>query len=306
MGRAGSSGGGSSHSSGGHRSSSHGSSGHSMSNSRAGSSRSGSSSGYSGSSWSSGSYGRSYSSYGRHYSKTASDIFWIVIVLVVVVVLGNIFSNISLGSIPSTIVREKITGVQAFDTNCIEDQLNWFDYKNWAGKELKEFYDKTGVQPYIKLLDYNPSLTTDESKEKWADADFDNGGYADNAFVYYYFGEQNPDDVGYMYVCYGNKAGTVFDTEALDIFWQQLDSMWTNGDISTDDLFVKSFNNTGKKIMTVSKTASDILWIVIVLVVVVVIVVSVIATIIIKAKAAHQKREDELKILNSDINNPMM
>jgi hypothetical protein len=52
----------------------------------------------------------------------------------------------------------------------------------------------------------------------------------------------------YKYVV-GDNAIAVMDYDAIDIFFDYLDSYWDTN-MSTDDLFTKAFNNTASDIMT--------------------------------------------------------
>ena len=43
--------------------------------------------------------------------------------------------------------RTKLDSGLPYDSNCIDDQLGWFENRTSAAKRLKVFYDKTGIQP---------------------------------------------------------------------------------------------------------------------------------------------------------------
>lgn len=343
MGRAGSGGGHSSshHSSGGH-SSSRSSGGHrvgSSSHSRAGSGRSSSyhSSSHYGSSFSHGGPGmpppppryggpgmpppppryggkRYYrGSYHTSGSSALSKIVSYFIILMAFAIIIGIFSAIrsdngySGGStIPaSTINREKLDSGLSFDSNCIVDELDWFDSVSKAGTRLRTFYDKTGVQPYIVLLKYNPALTTDAQKEDYALEYYDN--YIDNeaTFLYMYFAEQDQDnDVGYMCYVNGKQVNAVMDAEAIDIFWGYIDKYWYS-DMSTDELFEKTFTKTAETIMTKSKTSTDILFVVAVGVVTIGIIIAVISAMKTKRKHERERAEETQRILNTPLPNPL-
>ncbi|MCB7540023.1 hypothetical protein LIY54_26495, partial [Escherichia coli] len=68
----------------------------------------------------------------------------------------------------STYNRTKLDSGLPYDSNCIDDQLGWFENRTSAAKRLKVFYDKTGIQPYILFAEYNPQLKTDDDKQAWA------------------------------------------------------------------------------------------------------------------------------------------
>lgn len=244
--------------------------------------------------------GYGYGSYGMT-SRSIPNMPWWVMLLIVVVIAGGVIFAYYDAKPRSTIQRTKIEGVEAFTSKCITDEIGWFSNTGAAGSNLKRFYQETGVQPYIYLKAYDSALTTDAAKEEWANKYFDDKGYSDNALLFIYFAEQNVDgDVGYMNVAYGSNAATIFDDEAMNIFWTYTDKHWYS-DVSTDELFVKIFDDTAKAIMSTSKTGSDIIFIVVAAILVLGILAGVIFVIIVKAKAKAAEDERAKEILNAPI-----
>lgn len=250
MGRAGSSsGGGGGHSSGGHSFGSRSSGGH-----RVGSS----------SSYSSGHSDWGYHSHHHHHGHYHHGIriscdsilgriitvafFGIFIFSWIFLFFGPLSSTSD--SIPvSTAYREKLESSISYENDCIVDELGWFDNIPATSNKLKYFYDKTGIQPFIVLKDYDASLSSDIDKnvyaEKWYEENIDN----ESTFLYMYFAEENTDeDVGYMVYVNGLEVWSIMDAEAVDIFWAYIDRFWYS-DMSTDDLFVSVFSKTADRIM---------------------------------------------------------
>lgn len=292
MGRAGSGGGGGHRSSGGH--SSHRSSGgHHVSSHRAGSSHLSHS--YSGSSYHGSSYHRSY--YGGGGGSSIGVFVAIVIIITMVLVLSNMSTS---SSIRSTIEREPLTGT-SFMNDCIVDEIGWFDNVPGTERALKEFWQKTGVQPYIVLHKYDERLTSDQMKDAWANAYYDK--YIDNeyTFLYIYFAEEDTDnDVGYMAYINGKQVSSVMDSEAVGIFWNYIDNAWYS-DMSTDEMFTTVFNKTAKTIMKVSTSFTEVLIIVAVLAAVVIIVGLLIMWWRLKTKRDAEKAKETERILNTPI-----
>lgn len=222
-------------------------------------------------------YGRSRRHYGRRYSGgagrgcTGGCLSVVIIVLLVIVCLGMFqcrpAGNDSGGSdTKSTIVREKVDSGNAYMNPCIIDELGWFDNVSAAETGLKAFWEKTGIQPYIILRDYDPELTTDAQKESWAIDYYDENFDTENIFLYVYFAEQDTDnDVGYMCYANGYQTSSVMDSEAIEIFWNNVDKYWYT-DMSTDDMFVTIFTKTGDTIMHTAAAKYDaVKWIMIAL-----------------------------------------
>jgi hypothetical protein len=103
------------------------------------------------------------------------------------------------------------------------------------------------------------------------------------------------------YVC-GNNALAVMDSDAVEVFWDNIDEYWYS-DLSTDDMFEKVFTNTANTIMgksSVSTKKGGIVWKI--LLVVVVIVVALLVARYFKKKegttTSDTKKEDIPNMLN--------
>ena len=149
----------------------------------------------------------------------------------------------------NTSTREKLDTNHEYINDCVIDELGWFDDVSETENQLKNFWEKTGVQPYIILRDYDASLTSDSEKEQWAIDYYDNNFDTENIFLFVYFAEEDTDnDVGYMAYANGYETTSVMDSEAVEIFWNNIDKYWYT-DLSTDDVFIQTFNDTADKII---------------------------------------------------------
>lgn len=249
-------------------------------------------------------YGGGHSAPVRQNTGCAVLIGMIALMMVIVMVLSMCTAIGGSSGIPaSTVNREKVETGVAYQNDCIIDELDWFDNISSTSRELQEFYNETGIQPYIYLKAYDSSLETDAEKEayalQWYEDNIDNEG----TFLYMYFAEENQDgDVGYMCYVNGMQITTVMDAEAIDIFWAYLDSYWLTS-MSTDDVFVKTFTKTADRIMDKSTTGADIgLWVVIGTVI---IAAGVIVIRVMKTKRQHEKEKNEEteRILNTPLGN---
>lgn len=201
----------------------------------------------------------------------------------------------------SSYAREKLNLGIAFDNDCIVDELDWFDNVTKSERNLEHFYEKTGVQPYIYLKAYDSSLQTEEQKEDWANNWYENNIDNEGTFLFVYFAEQDQDnDVGYMCYVNGTQVASMMDAEALEIFWNYIDTYWYS-DMSTDDLFTTVFTKTADTITVKSKTTTDVVWVFacIALVATAGIVVCVVITK--KRKAEAEKAKETERILNTPL-----
>ncbi|MCR5273697.1 MAG: hypothetical protein K6E13_12065 [Lachnospiraceae bacterium] len=212
--------------------------------------------------------------------------------------------NGSGSSYTSTVVREKLTNVPSFDSNCVVDELGWFDSTSATASGLKNFYDQTGVQPYLVFLDYDSSYSDDASREAYANEYYEENISSENVFLYIYFAEQDSDnDMGYMCYVAGNQADTVMDSEAVNIFWNYIDDYWYS-DLSMDDMIVTVFDRTAENIMAGAVEAKNTGYMkYAILIIVLVIILAVVIYYIIKEKnrRAKEKAKETETILNTPL-----
>ena len=113
-------------------------------------------------------------------SRSSGCLTSVLAMIIILVVIFAMFGGISGGSygIPkSAINREKVNTGVVFQNDCIIDELGWFDNVSSASRDLQYFYNKTGIQPYIYLKDYDPSLATDEAKDAYGTQYIGDGTY---------------------------------------------------------------------------------------------------------------------------------
>lgn len=310
MGRAGSGGGGG-HSSGGGHSFSHSSGGHRVGGGGRPTGSSGGSS-YRGSSFNHHHtvthhhhYGPSYGRHSTYYGggrPPAYSITAFIVVLLIVIVIKVLDGGTGVNS---TIQRYKLETGNAYINDCVIDETGWINNKSKLSSKLKDFYKKTGVQPYIIMKGYDSSLTSDSAKEQWARRWYDDNLSTqgrEDVFLYVYFAEASDSDVGYMAYVTGFEAASVMDDEAVSIFWKYLDKYWSSYDEDdTDGMFYATFRDTGKTIMKVTTTGKDLLkWGIIA-----VVVIGGLGLLIViraqKRKHEHEKAEETERILNTPL-----
>ncbi len=209
--------------------------------------------------------------------------------------------NSSSSTQSSTIVREKLETNNAYINDCIIDELGWFDNTSKTAASLKDFWEETGIQTNIILKSYYASRSTVSEKEAWAINYYDENFDTENIFLYVYFAEEDTDnEVGYMAYANGYQTSSVMDSEAVEIFWNYLDRYWYTN-LSTDDVFINTFNDTPDTIMHVSTTSKDIFKWILILAVVIVVGAVVVKLVKQRNKRAKEKAEEDQRILNTPI-----
>lgn len=239
--------------------------------------------------------------------RKSSGMSWIWIVLLVVIVMFALgMCGCSHSDSESSAVaenrynREKIQNSVAFSPDCIVDELGFFENPSKTGQQLKSFYDKTGIQPYIVIEDYNPSLRDDAQKEEFAKEYYDKYINNEDTFLYLYFADQDPDSIGYMSTVNGKNIEAVMDKQAVDTFWNYLDQEWTSGK-ETDEMFVDVFNKTADRIMTKSTTSNDVAMRGLLIGGIVVVAGAVILLVVLKQKREREKAEETRRILETPL-----
>ena len=233
---------------------------------------------------------------------------WITMIIILVVFMAIVMAggSDSGGSAPSSSYnREKLEAGNGYINDCIVDELGWFDNESRAESRLKEFYDETGVQPYIVLLDYIPELRTDDEKQEYAESWYEENIDNEATFLYVYFAEANENEYsepGYMCYVNGRQVSSVMDSEAVDIFWSYLDKYWVS-DLSTDDMFVKTFTSTADRIMTKTTTSKDIVKYVLIVAAAGIVVFGVVKVVKLNHKRAREEAEETERILNTPMEN---
>ena len=219
-------------------------------------------------------------------------IVFVVLLICSIVSIGSffVFSNKN--------TREKLDVLSSYNTNCVIDNEGWFDSPTKVGKDLKAFYNKTGVQPYVVVNSYNPELSSDSEKQEYA-----KDWYSDNidneaTFLYMYFPESNPNTVGYMSYVSGKQASSVMDSEVVDKFWSVLDKEWYS-DKTSDDLFVSTFKQTANYAMKGYSPAPMIVFLVLTGISLVMIFINV------KNQREKERAEETERILNSNLEDLM-
>ena len=247
---------------------------------------------------------RGYYGYRRNvYTSSSSGLGTLIACLIVFAVV--IFSFFMIASddsdVTSTINREKIENPVAYDNNCIRDELGYIENQGKLSKNLKNFYNKTGIQPYIYLKSYDETLTSDSQKDNYAQNWYEQNIDNEDTFLFVYYEDQNPNEIGYMAYVNGKQVTSVMDSEAVNIFWNYIDRYWTDSSLSTVDIFTKTFDSTAKTIMKKSTTSKDIIKIICIIVGIVIVIGGIIYILRMKFKRDKEKAKETIEILKTPL-----
>ena len=247
---------------------------------------------------------RGYYGYRRNvYTSSSSGLGTLIACLIVFAVV--IFSFFMIASddsdVTSTINREKIENPIPYDNNCIKDELGYVENTSKLSKNLKNFYNKTGIQPYIYLKSYDETLTSDSQKDNYAQNWYAQNIDNEDTFLFVYYEDQDPNEIGYMAYVNGKQVTSVMDSEAVNIFWNYIDRYWTDNSLSTVEVFTKTFNSTANTIMEKSTTSNDIIKIICIIVGIVIVIGGIIYILRMKFKRDKEKAKETVEILKTPL-----
>lgn len=167
--------------------------------------------------------------------------------------LGKASSNYELRS---TKKRSPLVGVTK-KTDFFYDQIGWVKDKNKLQSGLKEFYNKTGVQPYVLFVKYSQVYWTDRelnttSADSYLESVYDETFSDEGHMIFAYFqcDDDSRDEMeGSFRYLLGHSAQTVMDDEAINIFLGYLDAYYSDTNLSLEEMISKIFSSTANSIM---------------------------------------------------------
>ena len=150
----------------------------------------------------------------------------------------------------SSTVREKLPADAVTRTDYYTDaDGDWIHSAGRLTEGLEDFFDKTGVQPYVYIL---PNGTTTSVDELSARAEQLYGElFQDEGHFLLVFCDAGDGTFNCGYTV-GTAASAIMDTEALDILADELDYAYNNAD-SDEEVFSDAFSRTADKIMSAAE-----------------------------------------------------
>lgn len=220
-----------------------------------------------------------------------------LIVILLVFALG-IFSAALGGSsdsvTKSTVQREALPASAVTETAYYTDEAGWISNKNELTGGMKDFYKRTGVQPYLYILkDFNGSTTPSTTElQQFAEQEYDKL-FTDEGHFLLVFCDTGSGSYNCGYAV-GSQAKTIMDSEAVSVLADYLDRYYSS-DMEDEQFFSTAFQKTGERIMTVTKSQTPTVIIVFVIAAAVVVVVFLLYRWREKARAEKRRRDKEME-----------
>ena len=198
---------------------------------------------------------------------------------------------------PSRTERTAVTGTDTYGEWYL-DELGFIRHDEDLTDGLKYFYSRTGIQPYVMLLEYDGSLWdngrwNESAAEKYLAQVYKNT-FTDNGHMIlaYFACENDSEDMdGTFYIYYGSAAYSVMDAEAETIFWSYFDMNYNNLDLSIAEFIGTTFHETADNIMHIEGGGNGSL-IKAAAIFAVICVVVIIAGIIVAKRSGRKEQED--------------
>lgn len=227
----------------------------------------------------------------------------ILIVIAIVFLLSVVLVMMNSDETSSTIHREKLPASAVKESVYYMDKDgDWIANASELESGLRKFYQETGVQPYVYILPNGAETSTDRlsrQAETLYDQLFQDAGHFLLVFC---------DDGEGGYNCgyaYGAQARTVMDDEAIQILAENLNACYADSSLDEEEIFSVAFEDTAKRIMTVTKSPSQILAASMKPLAIVIVLISVIAVILKIVKSRREAREREQRRAEEILRTPL-
>ncbi len=153
-------------------------------------------------------------------------------------------------SVSSSTVREKLPADAVSKTDWYTDaDGDWIHNASALTRGLEEFYEKTGVQPYVYILPNGQTTSGSEltqiAEELYPEL------FSDEGHLLLVFCDDGHGSFTCGY-CVGTAASSVVDSEALTILADELNDAYNYAD-SDEEVFSDAFSETGGRIMAAAE-----------------------------------------------------
>lgn len=147
---------------------------------------------------------------------------------------------------PSTVQREALPESAVTETAYYEDQAGWISDPTALEEGMRHFFEETGVQPYLAILEDGSATSSQDISEKagelYAQLFSDEGHFlfaiCDDGEGRLFYGSH-----------IGSDAEDVLDDEATTIFLEYLEQYNADESLSKEQLFSSTFASTADRIM---------------------------------------------------------
>ena len=243
-----------------------------------------------------------YSGGRRYYSRSSgggcASVFacFIIFGIILIALFSNSIGNSS-GSSNAKLNREKYRGhVDSsqgyYEDTCVEKFIDRSNEQTLISG-FKEFYNKTGVFPFLYVVENTPDKSEYRGYDTYQDYVYEQLFDSEGNFLIVYIAQE--DD---YYFAAGYDTGEIIDETSLDLICDKVNGYWYTGDLAK--AFGDGLEDASKNIM--AKSNGRVIGIVIVIAIAAIVIVAMVIKWWNKKKAQENKEQEDLeKILNTPL-----
>lgn len=201
----------------------------------------------------------------RGYSFVSSFICIIVVIILLWVVVSATTPLNYNNKVPENTKQRVALSGAVNKTDWYQDNIGWITNKSVLISGLEDFYNKTGVQPYILFVPYSTNYWngTDfnaNAADSYLETVYSNSFTDEAHFIFAYFQCKNDSksemDGEFRYLS-GYSADTIMDNEAISILWGYFEKNYYNTSLTIEKMISNTFSETAKSIMSKPTNAWD-------------------------------------------------
>lgn len=243
-----------------------------------------------------------YSGGRRYYSRSsgggcASILAYLIVFGIIMIALFSSSVGNSSSSSNAKLNREKFRGhVDSsngyYEDTCVEKFIDHTNEQTLISG-FKEFYNKTGVFPFLYVIENTPDKSEYRGYDTYQDYIYEELFDSEGNFLIVYIAEE--DD---YYFAAGYDTGEIIDETSLDLICDKVNGYWYTGDLAK--AFGDGLEDASKNIM--AKSNGRVIGVVVVVAVAVIVLVALLINWWKKKKAQDNKEQEDLeKILNTPL-----
>ena len=250
-------------------------------------------------------YHHHHTYYGRRpYRSSASSgcstiaAFMIIMFIVIFSMIGRLGSGFSSGS-NQKLNRDKYNGAvdssHGYYIDNSEGDAKFIDRSNETAliSGFKNFYNKTGVFPFLYIIEYTPDKSEYSGYDTYQDMLYEKLFTAEGNLLILYIAEE--DD---YYFAAGYDTGEVIDEQSINVICDKVNAKWYTGDLA--QAFGDGLEDAAKNIM--AKSNFRAIMTVVIIAVTAIIIVSILYKWWKSKKAQENKEQEDLeKILSTPL-----
>ncbi len=175
---------------------------------------------------------------------------------------------------------------------------------------LEDFYNETGVQPYVLLVEYSSAYWNEDgtidstSADEYLETVYSETFTDEAHFIFAYFQCENDSlsemDGDFRYLS-GYSTDTIMDSEAISILWGYFESYYYDTSLTMEEMISNTFSSTASLIMSAPTNGWDVLTVVIICLCVVAVAVCIVLLIKNMNKRKKEKAQETENILNTPL-----